>query len=222
MATDSLFHLHRPATGPAPGLLILLHGVGSNERILFPLAQALPAHLHVVSARAPLTLGADAYGFYEVRFTPQGPVLDAEQERRSRELLARFIAEQQGVHGVPAERTVLLGFSQGAIMASSILLTRPQLVGGIAMLSGRILAEASPEQAPAQALAGRHVFIGHGRQDTVLPVQGARKARELFEALPVALDYHEYDAGHAISPQAQADLAVWLGTALPPNAMKGD
>src|SRR5712691_12567796 len=124
METLSLVHLTRkPAVeGGAPPLLLLLHGVGSNEDDLFGLVPFLDQRFLIISARAPNTLGPESYGWFEVDFRPQGTVINAAQAEASRKLLISFINELVMTYGADAKQVYLMGFSQGTIMSASIVL----------------------------------------------------------------------------------------------------
>ena len=79
-------------TGKAP-LLLLLHGVGSNEKDLFSFANQLPDQFLVVSARGPYTLETGRYAWYQVDFSTGKPVVQMDQEERSRRMILQFIEE---------------------------------------------------------------------------------------------------------------------------------
>src|SRR4029077_4168819 len=99
--------MYRPAdpAEDAHWLLVLLHGVGSNEADLFGLAPAVPGRFHVLSPRAPYLLGPDAFGWFTFVVRPEGQrVIDAEQEETSRGLLARVISSASEQLSVPADR----------------------------------------------------------------------------------------------------------------------
>jgi phospholipase/carboxylesterase len=193
-----------------PPLLILLHGVGSNEQDLFGLAPYLDDRFVIVSARAPNLRAPGSYAWFAVSFTPDGPAIEPAQAEASRQLLLRFIAAACAAYGADPARVYLMGFSQGAIMSASVALTRPDLIAGAVLISGRILPEIRPLIAPAERLAGLPLLVVHGTEDTVLPIDHGRASRALLESLPVRLDYREYPIGHTISPASRADVAAWL------------
>lgn len=193
-----------------PPLLVLLHGVGSNEHDLIGLAPHLDGRFLVVSARSPLTLGPGAFGWYPVHFTPQGAVGDTNKAREGRDLLEKFVRELPGAYGTDPKRTYLLGFSQGAIMSLYLTLTRPELVTGVVAMSGRLLPQAKEERAPDERLRGLHVLAVHGTRDPVLPVAGGREIRDELLKLPVSINYKEYDMAHEVSAESLADTAEWL------------
>lgn len=210
----SLVHLTAPPRAPGAGkppLLLLLHGVGSNERDLFALApQVVDPRYFVVAARGPIELQPDAHAWYRVDFTPTGITWDAAQAEASRQRLIAFLDELVAIHPVDPDRVYLLGFSQGAIMALAVALTRPEKVAGAAALSGRLRLEDLPELAPAERLAGMPVLVQHGRYDPLLPIELGRATRDQLARLPVDLAYREYPMGHHVTPESLADLSRWL------------
>ncbi len=209
----SLVHLVRaPAISgdsPAP-LLVLLHGVGSNERDLLDLADYLDGRFFVISIRAPNPLGPDAFGWYPVNWTADGPIGDTQKAEASRQAILRFLPEAVAAYDLDARRVFLMGFSQGAIMSLFVALTRPDAVAGIVPMSGRLLPEALAQKAPDDALHGLPVFAVHGARDTVLPIGEGWTIRDELSKLPVALSYREYDMAHEVSAQSLADSAAWL------------
>ena len=214
--TLSLTHLIREptrevATGPPPPLLLLLHGVGSNERDLMGLTPWLDERFFVVSARAPITLGYEAYGWFRFEFTPNGPVVsDPREAESSLRLILRFMDEVPKVYGVDPDRTYLVGFSQGTIMGLSVALTRPEKVAGVVAMSGRFPDAIRPQLAPPEELRGLPILLQHGTEDPVLPIHYGRAARETFDGLPVRLEYREYRMGHHVTQESLADASAWL------------
>jgi phospholipase/carboxylesterase len=212
LAEISLAHLVRRPAQPAerPPLLVLLHGFGSNEHDLFSLAPALDDRFVVVSARGPHSRAPGGHSWYATTFTPGGPLIDAVQAEGSRQRLIDFIGEACAAYGADPDRVFLMGFSQGAIMSASVALTRPDLVAGAVLMSGRILSEIRPLIAPAEQLTGLPLLVVHGAADAVLPIQNGRASRALLEALPVQLTYREYQMGHEVSQESLGGVAAWL------------
>jgi len=189
--------------------LILLHGVGSNEANLAPLADALPEALEVILLRGPLQIGPQGFAWYQVNFTSNGPSFNQEQAESSRQLLSRFI------DALPAMPTVIAGFSQGGIMSASVGLTEPEQVAGFALLSGRMLRELEPRIASTERLKSVRAFIAHGYQDNVLPVAWAQEADAWLERIGVVHETHFYNMAHEIVAQELADFSRWLTQTLP-------
>jgi phospholipase/carboxylesterase len=209
----TLTHLHRAANPAAgePWLLVLMHGVGSNEADLFGLAPAVPPQFHVLSLRAPNVMGPGSYAWFEFGVRPTGErVINEAQEAASRAQLATLIASAAQQLGVPAGRVVVGGFSQGGIMSLSLLLTQPALMQGAMILHSRLLPQVLPLQAPAEALRGKQLWVSHGVQDNMIPLANAQLIRDHMAALPVVLSYHEYPGAHEISPAELKESMSWL------------
>jgi phospholipase/carboxylesterase len=188
--------------------IILLHGVGSNEKDLFGLANYLPDDFYVISAQGPFALGGDRHAWYNVDFSTGKPVYDAKQEEISREIIIKFIGQIQQQYKL--DEVYLGGFSQGAIMSYSIGLTHPNLVRGIVALSGRLLAEIQPFVKKSEDLSKLSVFVAHGTQDRTLGIDYAREAKTYLQQLGVGLTYTEYENAHQISESVLKDLRGWL------------
>ena len=212
-----LVHLTREPvvrSAGAPPLLLLLHGLRADEGDLIGLAPYLDGRFFIVSARAPLALGPGMYAWFDVQLNPGNPVINAEQAESSRQILIRFIGEVTEAYGTNPLQVYLLGFSQGAIISLSVLLTRPDLLASVVAMSGRILPEVLPKMAPPEALRGIPVMVVHGVADPVLPIHHGRAIRERLSALPVDLTYREYIMGHQVTEKSLADIAAWLRTRL--------
>ncbi len=205
--------LSRPAAvgTERPWLLVLMHGVGSHEKDLFALARWVPAHFHVVSLRAPYAMGPGANTWFEFTVEPDGSrTIHEAQETASRSLLARTVETAAVQLGVPATRVVVGGFSQGGIMAISLLLTRPDLLRGAMAWHSRLLPQVLPHAVAPEALAGRALWVSHGLQDNVIPLASAHVIRDHALGLPVALTYREYAGMHEIRPDELRDAMAWL------------
>lgn len=208
-----LHHLHRPAAADtsAPWLLVLMHGVGSNADDLFGLADVVPPQFHVLSLQAPNVMGPQAFAWFMFSVNPDGSRhIDAAQEQHSRYLVAQTVAAASAQLGIPAERVIVGGFSQGGIMSLSLLLTQPQLLQGICVWHSRLLPEVLPQQVAADQLQGREVWLSHGTVDQVIPLGSAHAICRHLETLPVDLVYREYPCAHSIHPQELRDSMQWL------------
>ncbi len=209
----SLTHLMR---GPAregrtaAPLLLLLHGIGSNEEDLFGLAPYLDERLVVVSARAPVALDYGGYGWFRIEFTPRGMVADIEQANKSLRLLPGFVDELIEAYGADAGRVYLMGFSQGAMMSLALTLTSPEKVAGLVAMSGRLPRQVLELEPDRDALSGKPVLVTHGLYDPVLPVENGRAVRDYLAGLPVELTYREYPMRHEVSAESLRDVTAWL------------
>lgn len=205
--------LEQPAGGNVrePWLLVLMHGVGSNEQDLFGLARLMPPQCHVLSLRAPYVLSPGSYAWFEFEILPGGERrIDEQQERESRFLVGEMLASAAQQLGVPPERVLVGGFSQGGIMALSLLLTQPEKLGAALVWHGRLLQQVLPQLAPPEAFEGRALWVSHGSADNVIAPSAAAAIREQVRDLPLALAGSDFPGGHEIRPaELQATLA-WL------------
>jgi phospholipase/carboxylesterase len=213
----SLAFRERPAAGEPDGLLILHHGRGTDERDLLPLADVLdPARrLHVITPRGPLTIpGWPGYHWYAV---PRVGYPDPDTFRASYDALAELHDELWDRTGIPAERTVLGGFSMGTVMSYALGLgpDRPAPAGILAFSGFLPTVEGwEPDLAPR---AGRvPVFIAHGLADPVIGVQFAQRARELLQGAGSDVDYRESGASHNIEREDVRRAEQWLSRVLRP------
>jgi phospholipase/carboxylesterase len=216
----SLVHLERPPAVEPTGLLVLHHGRGSDERDLLGLADVLDPQrrLHVVTPRAPLRLpGSPGHHWYIV---PRVGYPDPETFHAAFGALGRFHDELWTRTGLAPERTVLGGFSMGAVMSYAMAFgpTRPA-VAGVLAFSGFI---PTVDRWEPRLSERRHtrVFIAHGRGDPIIGVGFARRAHELLEGAGLEVDYHQSEAGHHIDPGHLPSAVEWLDTTLAPAPAK--
>jgi phospholipase/carboxylesterase len=213
----SLTHLIRQpvkaAISPAP-LLVLLHGIGSNEEDLLGLAPYLDARFLIVSVRAPLVMGPGSYGWFNIEFTPEGLVADIEQAKSSLRQLPGFVDELVVTYGADAGCVYLMGFSQGAMMSLAFALTHPEKIAGAVIMSGRFPSQVLEDEPDRKALEGMPFLVTHGIYDPVLPIEQGRSIRENLKALPVELTYREYPMQHEVNMDSLRDISAWLSRSL--------
>ncbi len=205
----NLQHVVRPprSAGPAPHpTLLLLHGLGADENDLIELAGELDPGLFVVSARAPFRY-VIGYAWYSLESIGE---VEPKTFATGFARLSQFVDALPAAYPVDPRRFFTLGFSQGAVMASALLLTRPSVVAGSILLSG-YLPDNLRLNVDAAGLVGRPVFLGHGAQDPLISVDLARKMRDYLVRAGVDLTYREYAIVHTIGPEELSDLAAWLG-----------
>lgn len=205
-------HLFRPSTNMNPGaspVLVLLHGMGGNKTDLMSLGTMLEAQFSVLSVRAPIIMPEGGHSWYNVRFAPS-PIIDSDQAEASRLMMIDFLNDAMQRYKLEPNGVFLAGFSQGAIIAASVSLTRPDLVAGLVMMSGRILSQFKTQVASRTDLERLNVFVAHGRNDQRLPLFHAHETRDWLEDLGVNLTYQEYPSGHEIAANEYRDVARWL------------
>jgi phospholipase/carboxylesterase len=200
----------RPAAGEPSGLLVVHHGRGSDEHDLLSLADALDPtrRLRVVSPRAPLQVpGWPGNHWYVV---PRVGYPEPDTFNASYELLGAFHDELWQRTGLSAARTVLGGFSMGAVMSYALALgpDRPA-PAGILALSG-FIPTVERWQPRFDDRTSTRAFIAHGVEDPVIAVGFARDARERLSAGGLAVDYHEFAGAHHVDPALVPVARDWL------------
>lgn len=213
MAELPLVYNYQKALKPNPKspILVMIHGYGAHENDLYSLKDYLGTEVHYLSLRAPMSLGFGGFAWYPIHFDAVGAkTSDTEMAGQSRDLILRFIEEFKVQEGLESNPVWLLGFSQGAILSYAMALNHPAKFERIMALSGYVLKEILPEQYRLQDLQHLDLFISHGNQDEVIPVQAARSTIAFLEKLKVKHRYQEYPAGHGINPDNLRDLVDWF------------
>jgi len=207
-----LEHVHvAPDAGAenAPAVFVL-HGRGADEEDLLPVARHLPDDLHVVSLRAPDPLQG-GYTWYELDLSAGGlesSQPDAEEFRRSLDLVAETVEVAVDAYDIDADRVGLLGFSQGAITSLSLLLEDPDRYAWVVALHG-YLADSHADLDPA-GIEDKPVFIGAGAGDRVIPQSRSAAAADRFEAIGADVTRDSYPGGHGIGQQELADVVAFV------------
>lgn len=209
---DLLYTAQVPAgDGPFP-TIVLLHGWGASAHDLFGLAP----YLHggdaiVLSPQGPLAFdiggGVPGYGWFPLS---GGAGFDPAAFEAAVVRLRAFLDEALSRYPVDRRKVVLVGFSQGGVMAYALALRDPSRFAGLVALSSWLpepLAQSIPQQ-PEHA--NFPVLVQHGTTDSMIAIERARESRDALRRLGVSIAYHEYEMGHEIRPEALQDLVVWL------------
>ncbi|MFD1714492.1 alpha/beta hydrolase [Amnibacterium flavum] len=203
--TAPLAALHSPGFADVdspPAVALLLHGYGSNERDLTGLAGAMGLALPWASLRAPIELGNGGAAWFPV-VTPGDP--DPDPLAFATDAVWAWIDDNLD----PAGRVVPIGFSQGGLMASQLLRTRPERVLAPVILGGFV--QRTPQPGDAALASDRPpVFWGRGSEDRVITSAAVARTAE-FLAAHSTLDGHVYPGlAHGISVDELADVAHFL------------
>ncbi|HEY4895591.1 MAG TPA: phospholipase [Solirubrobacteraceae bacterium] len=208
-----IYRERRPA-GEPEGMLILHHGRGTDEHDLLAIGELLDPErrLHIVTPRAPLQLaGSPGYHWYLV---PRVGYPDRASFDSARAQLGSLHDELAELTAVPPARTLLGGFSMGAVMSYALGLDgeRPVMAGLLAF-SGFI----PQAEGFAPDLTGRgdtRVFVAHGDRDAVIDVEFGRSAVATLRGGGIEVEYHESSVGHRIDPAHLPPARAWIGATL--------
>jgi len=194
----------------APPLLVLLHGLGGKEGDLAKLAPYIDGRFRVVSLRGPRSYGP-GHAWFQIDVLRTGGMRPhADEAKETLVDLARWLAAAPARLGTDPARSYVLGFSQGGMMVLGLVRTYPeQLAGGI-VLSGSLLDDVFPAAAPAKSIATVPLFVGHGTNDDVLPIDRGHAIRDAFTGVAASLDYHEHPIAHGVNEDVMRDVSAWL------------
>lgn len=201
--TDSHVHVWEPPTAEVGTTLLLLHGTGGDERDLVPLGRMLIPGAALLGVRGNVSEhGAPRF----FRRLAEG-VFDMEDLHRRTAELGDFVEAAADRYGFDRQRVIAVGFSNGANVGASLLLSRPSaLAGGVLF---RAMVPFEPEA--ALRLDGRSVLLGEGRFDPLVPVDQAERLAEIFRSAGADTTLEWQDSGHQLT---QSDVRVaqrWLG-----------
>jgi phospholipase/carboxylesterase len=206
-------------TGRAPtGSVIWLHGLGADGHDFEPIVPELvrPGEraLRFVFPHAPvrpvtLNGGYPMRAWYDIAALDRKTAEDEAGIRASQQAITALI-RRENERGIPTDKIVLAGFSQGGAMALFAGTRYPEKLAGIMGLSCYLLLGARLEAERAAVNQATPVFMAHGTQDPVLaPMLGEEASRRL-QAAGYAVEWHTYSMPHSVSPQEVADIAAWL------------
>lgn len=196
--------------GPFPAL-IAFHGRGGNALDMLSLAPYVCGGRFLTicpQGQLEIPLG-DSNGYAWFPFTPglQLSAQDLDEAAGAGELFLDTVARR---YPVDPARLVLVGFSQGGVMAYNLAVRHPERFAAIAGLSTRFPPELAARAGDREALARLPVLVQHGRNDRVIEFDRARQSMESLRTLGAQPLLQEYDCGHEVSGRALADLSSWL------------
>jgi phospholipase/carboxylesterase len=198
--------------GPHPTILTL-HGRGANAFDLLGLAPHLcNGKFLMICPQGPLEtpIGPGAFGYAWYPMSMGGPP-DVGAILASKGMLQQFLDTCLKRYPIDAKKLVVLGFSQGGVMAYSLALSNPERFAGLAVLSSWLPKELIPKLSiNNEAVQSLPTIVQHGSQDQMIEVQRAKDSVERLRALRVLLTYREYDMGHEITPRSLTELSAWL------------
>ncbi len=188
---------------PRSPLIIMLHGLSGDEKVMWLFESALPSQATVMSPRAPY---ASQLGGYSWARSAVPRDLDQVDLSEAVDVLRRFVPEMIRRYEVDARRVIAMGFSQGAALSYALSLHEPVMMCGVIALAGFLPRSALPKDAYP-----RHGYlILHGLEDDDVPIERARQARSDLEERGAPIEYHEYPVGHKIPAQGIKDIRRWL------------
>jgi phospholipase/carboxylesterase len=187
---DLLYTAHvPPGDGPHP-TVIALHGWGASAHDLIGLAPIL-----------------HGFGWWPITETRE---MDPREFARARQSLRSFIDQALARYPIDRRKLVLMGFSQGGLMAYDLVLSEPERFAGLVALSSWLPEAVDRAIPPNEAAKNLPALVIHGTQDPMVPVAGAQDSRQRLLARGLNVHYREYPMQHEINPDALRELVIWL------------
>ena len=224
--TAQLLETVEHETGPAPAWSVLwLHGLGADGNDFAPIVPELVRKdwptLRFVFPHAPvrpvtINNGMSMRAWYDIISLDAGRMADRADEAGVNQSVAQVEAliAREVERGVPPERIVLAGFSQGGAVALAAALRRSQALAGVVALSTYLplstAALAGLDTSVPAAARAQPVFMAHGQFDPVVPFAAGEASAARLRALGFALDWHAYPMAHQVCAEQIRDLGDWL------------
>ncbi|MES2261372.1 MAG: carboxylesterase [Pseudomonadota bacterium] len=206
-------------TAPNPGVAIIwMHGLGADGndfvsmvdeldlsglpaiRFIFPHANAIPVTINN---------GYVMRAWYDIVHTDLGRQEDEAGLRASQLQVEALIAREKS-RGIPADRIVLAGFSQGCAMTLQAGLRHPEKLAGLMCLSGYVPLADKVAAERSAASVQTPIFMVHGRMDPVIPLARAAASRDLLQTLGYQVEWHEYYMQHSLCQDEVDHIGAWL------------
>jgi phospholipase/carboxylesterase len=194
--------IHEFVPGTSDRTLLLLHGTGGNEHDLIPLGRELDPNAALLSPRGKVLENGMPRFF---RRLAEG-VFDVEDLRQRTNELVDFIAAAVKHYNLTADQVVAVGYSNGANIAASILLLRPEILRAAILF--RAMVPLVPEKLPD--LSSVRVWIGAGDQDPIIPASEAERLVELLRRAGADVTIHFANASHGLTDADVEGARHWL------------
>lgn len=198
----NFIHRFVPAAGGRAPTLLVLHGTGGDENDLLALARAIAPHAAILSPRGRVL----EHGMPRFFRRLEEGIFDLDDLAVRTIELADFVEAAAGRYGFDATRIFAVGYSNGANIAASMLLARPETLAGAILF--RPMVPFEPRQ-PLD-LTGKAIRISAGRADQIVPRALTDRLAEILTRAGAAVTAVWYDAGHALIPREVADAAEWF------------
>jgi phospholipase/carboxylesterase len=208
---DLVHAAYEPAgDGPHPTILAM-HGWGSNALDLMGLAPYIArGRCLTLCPQGPVEveIGAvNGYGWYQLR---RGEAPDMEEMGRAADRLMSFLDAALKRYPIDRRKLIVMGFSQGGVMAYNLAIRHPERFAALVALSTWFPEELAEYAGNRDALAQLPTLVQHGRADDMIEITKARESVERLRNLKLPLTYREYDCGHEITVDAIQDLSAFL------------
>jgi phospholipase/carboxylesterase len=204
--------LHEFVPGSSSRTLLLLHGTGGNERDLLPLGRELDPNASLLSPRGKILENGMPRFF---RRLAEG-VFDLEDLKTRTNELADFVSAAVRHYKLDADHIIGVGYSNGANIAASMLLLRPEIMHAVILF--RAMVPLVPDNMPD--LSSVHVWIGAGKQDPIISPPEAQRLIELLRRAGAQVTIRFFNVGHGLTNPEVETAGQWLRAPKPSSARR--
>lgn len=207
------------ATGAQPqATIIWMHGLGADGWDFMPVVRELPLpeglalrfiFPHAPSRPVTINNGMEMRAWYDIAMSDLGRLPDEAGIRESQAAVERLIARERE-RGMPSERVILAGFSQGGAIALQAGLRHANRLGGIVVLSSYLPLEESLDAEAASANRATPILMAHGTDDPVIPIRLAELSRDALQRRGYEVEWHSWPMPHAVCGEEIAEVARFL------------
>ncbi|MFI5201625.1 MAG: alpha/beta hydrolase, partial [Candidatus Kapaibacterium sp.] len=200
--------------GELPPVLVVLHGYGTDEHDLLPIAEQIGKEFLIISLQGRIERPNGGHAWYDLLQTPTGIIPDDLTRHESEEEILRALAGIIEREGGDSQRVVLMGFSQGAAVIYSLLAVYDLRNYGITPIASIHLSGYLPrdilEALSEKRFDGFPFFISHGEFDELIPFQALGEAEKLLTQQGADVTARMYNCGHGVLPETVENIISWI------------
>lgn len=196
-----LSHKYRIGSDRAAPLVVLVHGRAGTHDVMWAFRRCIPDNFNIVAPQAPLPDPVGGFSWWDIATTNA-----RDGGTAAADILARFIEGVVRFYDLAPRIVIGCGFSQGA-GTLSVALQRGVPLGGVALLAGFVVETEDFDRTNDRA----KVFMAHGTEDEMVPIERARRGRDVLLSRGFTVEYCEDPVGHKIGTTGMKALTAWVG-----------
>lgn len=205
----------RPSHSVKPRLLVMIHGLTGDENSMWVFARKFSTDSYIIAPRAPHPANPQGFSWRPNPLSIEDAQLNLHKRPGldallpSAEALIKLVDDYSASVGVEAGQFDAIGFSQGGAMVNVLGMLFPQRIRKMGVLAG-FVPSGLDVYIKDRVLTGKQIFVAHGTQDEMVPIDRARASMELLEQAGASITYCEDEVGHKLSSNCLRALETYL------------
>jgi len=180
-------------------LVVLLHGWTGDENSMWIFSENIPLNYWVIAPRGIYKAGTKGYSWRNIELSKTWDTPDINEFTPAISFIEKMLDSFSGNTGIPVDSFDIMGFSQGAALASSFLLSRSKRIAKTVLLAGFLPEIPNTRDFTAsQVLHNKKIFIAHGNQDEMVPISKSIAMAESLESMGANISFCTDDVGHKV------------------------